>query len=539
TPLVPGKASKLENFGARYLTLEDSCFLDLVIFDVETFRKASDDCQRVLLFPAVNNYRRFLIHKTVEQFPELKTFSVGEGYARRTVVCFVKQSERQALISLRERETAMAATETKKTVSSKPMPVVGIYQPPAMRAARNSTDNENGDSASINSGSRLSKSKRPDLQVYVPRARRQAADSPPECAAQTTPSPPKASKIRNASPNVVTPRKKSATKTNNKGLGSKSQSCDSDTSSCDLLEDNSSFIEEEKAVAPVTAILKEPTVCKDKPEVTNETVKGVEKSEEECVVFKGDVSSESDVVEESEETETIAVPRATELIQSATPSLPKFVPQDLGAEGDSWDAMFDDNGDCLDPKIMDELTKTVGKVKIDKPASDYRNYEEAREKLLAESDYSHVLEVFGFPAEFKTPDLVAVLNPFAGRSGFDLKWVDDTHALAIFSNSLIAAEVLSMNHNLFSVRPLSQASAESKSKAKKCPQTLRPYRPRPETCSAMAKRLVSSALGVRLTTTKEEREKEKNLLKEAREKKRLAVKQSQDAWEGTISSFKS
>ena len=73
-----------------------------------------------------------------------------------------------------------------------------------------------------------------------------------------------------------------------------------------------------------------------------------------------------------------------------------------------------------------------------------------------------------------------------------------------------------MHHPLLKVRPLSQATAESKSKAKKCPQTLRPYRPRPETCSAMAKRMVSSALGVKLVTSKEEREKEKNLLKEAR-----------------------
>jgi hypothetical protein len=86
---------------------------------------------------------------------------------------------------------------------------------------------------------------------------------------------------------------------------------------------------------------------------------------------------------------------------------------------------------------MFQLTKTLGKVKVEQPSSDYSSYEEAREKLLADADYSHVLEVYGFAADFKTQDLMAVLNPHAGRSGFDLKWVDDTHALAIFSNSLI------------------------------------------------------------------------------------------------------
>lgn len=91
---------------------------------------------------------------------------------------------------------------------------------------------------------------------------------------------------------------------------------------------------------------------------------------------------------------------------------------------------------------MLQLTKTLGKVKVEQPSSDYSSYEEAREKLLADTDYSHVLEVYGFAADFKTQDLMAVLNPHAGRSGFDLKWVDDTHALAIFSNSLICIYLL-------------------------------------------------------------------------------------------------
>lgn len=46
----------------------------------------------VLLFPPVNNYRRFLIHKvcesiTASQSQALSTFSIGTGDQRRTVVC--------------------------------------------------------------------------------------------------------------------------------------------------------------------------------------------------------------------------------------------------------------------------------------------------------------------------------------------------------------------------------------------------------------------------------------------------------------------
>lgn len=34
--------------------------------------------------------------------------------------------------------------------------------------------------------------------------------------------------------------------------------------------------------------------------------------------------------------------------------------------------MFDDNGDCLDPNLIEEITASVGKVTIEKPKTDYK-----------------------------------------------------------------------------------------------------------------------------------------------------------------------
>lgn len=47
----------------------------------------------------------------------------------------------------------------------------------------------------------------------------------------------------------------------------------------------------------------------------------------------------------------------------------EFVPCD--PETDDWDTMFDDNGECLDPKIIEELSASVGNVKIVAPKMDY------------------------------------------------------------------------------------------------------------------------------------------------------------------------
>lgn len=40
-------------------------------------------------------------------------------------------------------------------------------------------------------------------------------------------------------------------------------------------------------------------------------------------------------------------------------------------DGDDWDSIFDDNGDCLKPNLIEELTASVGKVSIEKPSTDY------------------------------------------------------------------------------------------------------------------------------------------------------------------------
>ncbi|KOB76746.1 Growth inhibition and differentiation-related protein 88-like protein, partial [Operophtera brumata] len=58
-------------------------------------------------------------------------------------------------------------------------------------------------------------------------------------------------------------------------------------------------------------------------------------------------------------------------------------------------------------------------------------------------------------------------------------------------------------------RPLHAATLESRNKAKKSAEFLQPYRQRPETCTALARRLVSGALGVKLSTARQERAEER------------------------------
>ncbi|XP_017138096.1 R3H and coiled-coil domain-containing protein 1 [Drosophila miranda] len=237
----------------------------------------------------------------------------------------------------------------------------------------------------------------------------------------------------------------------------------------------------------------------------------------------------SDVLEIPEKIEMVSK-AATRATATAKPPGGSTTEDDDEEEEDDWENMFDESGDCLDPKILQELNDSVGKCKIELPKMDYTVFH-IKQSLLNDEEFPHVLEVSNFPVEFKTPDLLMLFSQYKG-SGFDIKWVDDTHALAVFSSSRIAAEVLTMGHPFVKLKPLAEATLESRVKAKKAGAvSLQPYRQRPETCTALARRLVSGALGVKLATAPEERENERRVLREAKERKLLAAKQRDEVWE--------
>uniref|UniRef100_A0A8C7WU30 R3H domain and coiled-coil containing 1 n=1 Tax=Oryzias sinensis TaxID=183150 RepID=A0A8C7WU30_9TELE len=77
----------LLGFDDIYLSKEENQFVDAVMEELETYQAKSNP-KSVLLFPPLPSRLRFLIHKIAEGLPHLATFSVGENWWRRVVVCF-------------------------------------------------------------------------------------------------------------------------------------------------------------------------------------------------------------------------------------------------------------------------------------------------------------------------------------------------------------------------------------------------------------------------------------------------------------------
>lgn len=96
--------------------------------------------------------------------------------------------------------------------------------------------------------------------------------------------------------------------------------------------------------------------------------------------------------------------------------------------------MFADDGECLNPDMMKELTKAVRNVRL-VPAPSVTTVVQEQDELALD-EFSHVVEVSHFPPEFKTQDLMMLFMQYK-ESGFEIKWVDDTHALVVFSSARI------------------------------------------------------------------------------------------------------
>ncbi|KAG5313466.1 R3HCL protein, partial [Acromyrmex insinuator] len=574
------------------MSLQDSLFTEDVEYDVIIFTKDKTR-KRVLVFPPVNNYRRFIIHQLIQdRFSDLlHTFSIGQGSARRTVVCYktdvrsdwnpksnfpesktnfvTKQKDTIHGMGIEGRRSPSTSPECKLQRQAKSIPTVEIYRPPAARKLNNCSQ-INGTQTQVQSTTDFSsvknvRQKRPDRAVYVPRHRRslEMEDKKPHSlkVSHTTLNGDSIMNNNSKLQDVCCSQQNVGDLTSNNQL---SENCNAmiedkhflrnisknivslDSSKIsDTLENTEhmyKFSEQQKDV-PILSKDKEIVVINNVNENSTNFNLDVNDHKDRQLSRQNAVSDVliiSDTIQkkskQSEQLSPILVTPPEKKVkkierQKSKPVPPPSPPLKMNRDECDWDSLFDDNGDCLDPTLIEELTSAVGEVAIEQPKNDYKAY--SKQVEVSSDEFAHVVEIYNFPSEFKTSDLAAVFSSFK-NGGFELKWVDDTHCLGVFSSPFVAAQVLASNHPFVKTRPLSEATALSKTKARKSAEFLQPYRNRPETCAALARRLVTGALGVKLATARQEREHEKNILREAKEKKRLANKQREDVWEGII-----
>lgn len=194
-----------------------------------------------------------------------------------------------------------------------------------------------------------------------------------------------------------------------------------------------------------------------------------------------------------------------------------------------WFDMYDDSGSSLQSnKLLKEQKSSADESKV----IDYLKWEPQSE-VLDEEESSHILEIYEFPVEFKNENIYSALKDIIGHVNFDLKWVDDTHCLGVFASASVASSVLKNNTNLFlKTRSLSKATVDSRRRAERLVSYLRPYKPRPQTTSFVANRLIGASLGLGGLIPKEKQKMERKKIDSARDTKRKDREIREAVWEG-------
>ncbi|OZJ04097.1 hypothetical protein BZG36_02851 [Bifiguratus adelaidae] len=138
-----------------------------------------------------------------------------------------------------------------------------------------------------------------------------------------------------------------------------------------------------------------------------------------------------------------------------------------------------------------------------------------------------ILDCSGFPTTFKSHHLHDIFRPYEdSHGGYKIKWMADDRALIIFNHPSTARKAYKETYHLpiVIIRPYTGPPLNE-------PARTPPPR-RPDTTDMVAKRLISGALGVKMSRTAEQRAQDKLLLEQARARrnneKELAAQRQRD-----------
>ncbi|XP_012772901.1 R3H and coiled-coil domain-containing protein 1 [Maylandia zebra] len=411
-------------FDGVYLPKQENNFLHHVLDELETYQQKNSH-NSVLLFPPLPSRLRYLIHKIIEDLPELTTFSVGESWCRRVVVCpcelrseVEEDSDLESNSSLCE-EPLSIREERERNI--KPKPSI----PPRSRAP-----------------------KRPDKPLYMPRAARERLS------------------LRNSQGSTAGSESLSSACVDRSSVNSLSDSCTCPES----IENTKHSLSKQESF---------PSVADRVPKLSADS-SAMCPHEEEKLVLRLD-EDEASVLEQTQSQFAELTVEEDEKEKDETAS----VSRSLQTE----DASTDKDG--VTAEIKAHLKEGVS-VAIEHIHNDYSMYENVS---IDSDDFRHVIEIYDFPVMFKTDDLLDAFSEYSD-GGMKIKWVDNTHALGIFSSESAALHALSICHPLLKARALADGSKKAQGKAIRRAEFIQPVKERPRTDCAVARRMVTRALGI-------------------------------------------
>ncbi|XP_042200519.1 R3H and coiled-coil domain-containing protein 1 [Callorhinchus milii] len=461
-----------------HLSTEENEFVDNVSEELHNFlTRSSQGPPSVLLFPPLTSRLRFLIHRLVEETVSLSSFSVGAGAQRRTAVCL---SDLRLPPPLAEQPGLSYRGGGRRGGGQSPRPCPTLAGQPGNQGRPGSGKGR----------------KKPDRALYVPRAQQGRGtkwgrrEREGLCEGETALGPPPHYPHRGAAAQT----EEESTKRAAPG-GERDQAAVEDLGE-DKREDKEQREKEGSGGGAGDT---------EEPLGTTDTINSKHEDREASIPKVPAQNTDPQHQQEPEPEparpeggEHTAGITGGEVGESCSPSDPAVPPDRAGTQ-----ASYPPKSGPPSADLLQELSACVREpgFSIAEMLHDYSSPQWAPPDLAGPA-FTHILEIHDFPAELGEESIHAAFTAFRER-GFRLEWVDEGHILALFSSPESASEALSISHEQLKTRPLCQASQASQAKAIKRAEFLQPVRDRPRTDTLLAHRLVSRALGLEATESKE------------------------------------
>ncbi|KAM3873602.1 R3H and coiled-coil domain-containing protein 1-like [Diretmus argenteus] len=206
--------------------------------------------------------------------------------------------------------------------------------------------------------------------------------------------------------------------------------------------------------------------------------------------LRGEVEEDSDLESNNSLCDESPRPRSRRVMERV--AKPAMTPEDNGKkEEEEEDLQTADTAD-----ITEEITahlKQTEIVSIEHAHNDYSGFENV---WICPDEFGHVIEIYGFSTIFNTDDLLDAFTDYSD-GGMKIQWVDNTHALGVFSSESSALHALSIRHPLLKTRALCKGSRQAKGKAMREAEFIQPVKQRPRIDCTVARRMMTRALGGR------------------------------------------
>ncbi|NWH85787.1 R3HC1 protein, partial [Aegithalos caudatus] len=482
----PAATLALRSMDGVFLSPTEDEFVGRIAEELEHFMVQGQH-QRVLLFPPLSSRLRYLIHRTVENMELLSSFSVGEGWRRRTVIC-------HSAVRLPKEPTS----------DQKPGHVAGRAQRPGQPWGRGGPGDPHGDNsrAPVGSGRIFRPARRkPDKALFVPKSTRKKSNWRER------------DNDGDAAPGGENrPRNSMGDAQQEEGKGGNCPGKRQEPEEGNVQDGGSPGKQQEpeegnvqgegspgKQQGPEEGNVQDGGSPGKQQEPEEGNVQdggspGKRQEPEEGNVQDGGSPGKRQEPEEGNVQDGGSAEHPLKRIQAG--KVPREEEEEEEeeqepTEGTRQSSLQEECTAELLAEIMGNLT--VKDISIERISLDYPS---SGEPQLTEGDLGHVTEIHDFPSSLKTEELMEMFSDFH-ESGFKIHWVDDTHALGIFSSPSTASQALGRRYPCLKIRPLIHATKQSKIRALQRPKLLQLGKERPQTDTAVARRLVSHALGWR------------------------------------------